>query len=532
MALKKIINFVKRLDYALVFVVAVAAILRLVNLGYSDFQGDEIRAQYLPVQGEGFFDFLMRQRKGPFQFIISYLISFADPSYKNYFIDRLPFALAGIFAIYFFYKFAVIMFNKRVAFFASLFLATNGFFVALSRILQYQGFVFLFCALALYYFALLYKNPTKIKYLYMGMFVWGLSMLTHYDGLFIAPFIIYLLALWWAGLKSASPKYKLLHILASGVVPALLIIVFYGAMVMSLSLETKQYWEGRLTGTTSAKSAGTSYLFRVYQPYLALQVYLALTGLALVLGAFNGISFIKTLVKRNVNWSPEKFFNVQLDRKSFLALFVWLAFPLLFMEKLVSIPGTHIYTYLLPLSFLMAASINWLYEKATKVKIISLITNSLIIIFFSFVFYQSYMIFVDNTKEYPWENESFLFWEFRTPDISRYHLSLFGFPYYRNWQAISDYIKEYPEVTAYTSNENNSITNYYLKLEKDTDKAGFYVYIRYPQTFKNITNNEKYLYWSSNNPPVFTISRRGNALVNVYLMPVGSTEQLKQMDSK
>jgi len=473
----------------------------------------------------------MRQRKGPVQFIVTYLISFVDPMYKNYFIDRLPFAIASVLAIYFFYKFAVIMFNKKVAFFASLFLATNGFFVALSRILQYQGFVFLFCALTLYYFALLYKNPQKIRYLYIGMFVWGLSMLTHYDGLFIAPFLLYLLYLWWGEQKLISSKQKMLHIIGSGVLPALLIVIFYGALVLSLSLETKQYWAGRLTGTTSAKSAGTFYLFRVYQPYLALQTYVALSGLGILLGGFAGIRLLKEFLKRNVSGKLEQYFSTDVDMKSFLALFVWLTFPLLFMEKLVSIPGTHIYTYLLPLAFIMGVAVTWIYDKAKKVKIVSLVTNSLLIILFTFVFYQSYMIFVDNTKEYPWENEEFLFWEFRTPDINKYHLSLFGFPYYRNWQAISDYINKFPDVKAYTSNENNAISNYYLKLEKSTDKAGFYVFIRYPQTYKNITNNEKYLYWSSKNAPVFTISRSGNALVNVYLMPVGTTEELKRMDT-
>ncbi len=529
MDLKKKINYIKNIDYALVFVLIVSAVLRIVNLGYSDYQGDEIRAQYIPVQGEGFLNFLLRQRKGPFQFIISYLVSFVDPQYKNYFVDRLPYALAAIISVYFFYKFAKLIFNKRVALFAGLFLATNGFFVALSRILQYQGFVFLFCALTLYLFALLYKNPTKIKYLYWGMFVWGLSMLTHYDGLFIAPFLLYLLYLWWNELKNVSPKKKITHIIGSGVLPALLILIFYGALVLSLSLETKQYWAGRLTGTTSAKSAGTSYLFRVYQPYLALQVYLGLSALSAILAFFTGFNWLKKYFKKNISWKLADYFTVSQDYLSYMALFLWFIFPLFFMEKLVAIPGTHIYTYILPLAFIIAVAIDWIYEKTLKIKLSNLIFNSLLIIFFSFVFYQSYMIFVDNTKEYPWENENFLFWEFRTPDINKYHLSLFGFPYYRNWQAISDYVNKYPEVRAYTSNENNAISNYYLKLEKSTDKAGFYVYIRYPQTFKNQTNNEKYLYWSSKHEPVFTISRKGNGLVNVYLMPVGTHDQLVQM---
>ena len=79
--------------------------LRLVNLGYSDYQGDEIKALFLPQESQSLFDFLLVQRKGPVQFVVTYLIGFLDPAYQNQFLTRLPFAVASVLAAIIFYFF-------------------------------------------------------------------------------------------------------------------------------------------------------------------------------------------------------------------------------------------------------------------------------------------------------------------------------------------------------------------------------------------------------------------------------------------
>lgn len=86
----------------LIYLIFVTLWLRLSNLGYSNYQGDEIKALYLPQLGENLLDFLLRQRKGPIQFLVTYGMRIFNPSYDNELLMRLPFALAGILAIYFF----------------------------------------------------------------------------------------------------------------------------------------------------------------------------------------------------------------------------------------------------------------------------------------------------------------------------------------------------------------------------------------------------------------------------------------------
>ena len=50
-----------------------AAILRLVNLGYSDYQGDETQALYIP-KGQTFSQFVLSQRRAPGQFVVTMLV--------------------------------------------------------------------------------------------------------------------------------------------------------------------------------------------------------------------------------------------------------------------------------------------------------------------------------------------------------------------------------------------------------------------------------------------------------------------------
>src|SRR3989338_8031807 len=139
---------------------AVTIWLRLVNLGYSDYQGDEIKALFLPTVGQGLMKFIFAQRNGPIQFFITYLIKFLDPPYLNNFLVRLPFALAGILAVIIFYKLIDKHFGHKLALYSAFFMSANGLCVAFSRIAKYQSFVFLFCILPFFFFLLAKKKKS------------------------------------------------------------------------------------------------------------------------------------------------------------------------------------------------------------------------------------------------------------------------------------------------------------------------------------------------------------------------------------
>jgi hypothetical protein len=149
-----------------------------------------------------------------------------------------------------------------------------------------------------------------------------------------------------------------------------------------------------------------------------------------------------------------------------------------------------------------------------------------ITIVFAFLYVQSYAIFVDHHKEYPWENEKFYIWEFQQPDSS-YNLSLFGFPYYRNWDGIRNAILSSTHNGYYSTNERTSLANYYIPLKKDIESAGNYVQIFNPQSFLPISPDSKAAYWADRYHPIFTFTRNGNDLVRVYYMEPGTLQEIK-----
>ena len=153
-----------------------------------------------------------------------------------------------------------------------------------------------------------------------------------------------------------------------------------------------------------------------------------------------------------------------------------------------------------------------------------------LILLFSFLYLQSAAVFVENKTEYPWKEEKFFFWTFPRPNPI-FHLSMFGFPYYRNWEGIRDFVKTLnePTIKAYSTNERKSIARYFINLEKSSDKAGIYVYIKNPQSFTNDILEEKPKYWTGKYEPVYTLSREGQEIVSVYLMEPGSIEELQKM---
>ena len=65
-----------------IYIFLVTIGLRFVNLGYSDYQGDEIKALFRSLAGASLLSFLLDQRKGPLQFLVTYLMSFVT-SYSN-----------------------------------------------------------------------------------------------------------------------------------------------------------------------------------------------------------------------------------------------------------------------------------------------------------------------------------------------------------------------------------------------------------------------------------------------------------------
>lgn len=536
MKIKSIFSWIKTNVY-LLLVMTLSTILRLVNLGYSNYQGDEIKALYIPLdENTTFFKFILDQRKGPLQFITTYLIKLIDHGYVNQFFDRLPFALAGILAIFFFYKFVELHFGKKIAFYASLFFGASGFFVAFSRIIQYQSFVIMFMIAALYFLSLAVKDKKYyIKGLYIGLICWAMSLLSHYDGIFILPFIVYLLILWFKN-KEVPTITKIKHFIIVGLISGALLASFYVPFVLNISRATKDYWLGRISGDVSGKISSSKYLFSVYQPIYVIHIYLILAFLGLIfiiLGLTSKyilkIKKLPEIIKKFFTHSTEHMDTIQKFPGKVYALFAWFLLPFIFFEVYVSVPGTHIYCYIVPAFIFLAYGLVTLESLTFKIfeyRVMWIINIIGLTLLFTFIYLQSYTIFVDNYKEYPWETKKFLVWTF-PPTNPTYHTSLFGFPYYRDWQGIREFVLAFHDIEAYTSNERGPITRYYIPLYRIKEQAGFFIYVNNPQSFEENIVYDKAAYWVSKYEPVHTLTKNGVDLVRIYIMKTGTLNHIK-----
>ncbi len=138
----------------------------------------------------------------------------------------------------------------------------------------------------------------------------------------------------------------------------------------------------------------------------------------------------------------------------------------------------------------------------------------------------SHLIFIDHTPEYPWERRKYLFWMIE-PNKA-YQLWSFGFPYYRDWEGISEYVTSTDDIGFFASNEKKSITSFYVPQQFDVDGAGYYIHIYHPQSFKETVANRKIRYWTNNYDPVKVFEINGRVLVEIYDMPPGTIEELKR----
>ena len=485
-----------------VFLVFATLWLRLVNLGYSDYQGDEIKALSLPGSDQGLVGFLIEQRKGPVQFIITYLINLVHPTFSSEFLTRLPFALTGILAIFFFYQFVKLHFGSKTALYATLFLTVNGIFIGLMRIVQYQPFVILFSILALYTLSLALKSEKwKIAGIYAGISFWALALFAHYDGVFIAPFVVYLLYRWYNKYPDLSAKNKIKHIAIPGAVCTLLLASFYAPFFLSISRDTQAYWLSRATGIQEKAEPSSSIVtFRLYNPLFVIYIYLA----------FGLLSLLKI--------------------RSIFPIVLWFLFPWIIFEGVIYDPGTHIYTYLIPATILLSIGVGVFEDgikKLTKGKYGIALSASGLAIAFVLLFSLSHFIFIDHTPEYPWEERRFLFWTLGKPDTEA-HIWAFGFPYYRHWEEIGEFVSSTENNGFYSTNEKKSIAFHYVPYQFNIDKSRNYIHIHNPQSFRDKLSDDKIRYWTKRYHPVKVFENEGRVVAEIYNMPEGSVSEIKE----
>jgi 4-amino-4-deoxy-L-arabinose transferase-like glycosyltransferase len=209
-------------------ILIIAGALRMTNLGYAEFHGDEARAA-LRAAGvvQGYEDVLMLHKKGPGEILVPTALLAVDGR-LNEANARLPFAIAGVASLL-----AILLLGLRlngaVAGWTAAFLLTfDGYLVAFSRFVQYQSVVLLLTTLAVYLLYRAYQNPQALRrYLALAALFLATALIFHFDA--AAAFIpVAFLWLWIGVRKRASSWPRLLWLtLPALIIGVTILAVFY-----------------------------------------------------------------------------------------------------------------------------------------------------------------------------------------------------------------------------------------------------------------------------------------------------------------
>ena len=361
-------------------IILLGVFMRFQDLGYSEFQGDEIdTVEFVPeINGTAptfktfFSKAIFENKKGPVQYTINFFNLQIFPR-LNEFNIRLPylvFSLLSFVAIYFLSK---KIYNDRFISIATLAIfASNGLQVAFSRITQYQALMFLLQPLVIYLFLVGYYKKS-LKIILVSAVLFGFAFLTHYDALVLFSFFYSFLLL--ESLKNKKNikiciKYAVLFTLLFAAIS----VPFYFFYLHSDFYEntTSAYLGRRLLGYGFMPRVPLvlNIIIHLYMPKVFWLIFFLLVNVA----------FIPLL--KNLGSTRVLFLN--LSKKVVVTLYVFaislLTFSVIFSNYPIKPRASTLLVYI---STIMILSILVWFHKNFKTEIISLVTWFL----FSFNFY-------------------------------------------------------------------------------------------------------------------------------------------------
>ncbi len=455
----------------LLLLLALSFFLRFWDLGYSDYIPDEYKSFMILKEGESSSDFFLRQRKGPMQFLTGSFMYYFTQDYANELLHRVPFTLISVVNVYLFYLIVIKLTRNleksfEIGIISSFIFSFNGFIFGFSRIAQYQNLNMFFSFLSILIFIKIFEQENlvkKILFSFISTLFFILSFLSHWDAVFYLPLLASIIIF-----KSIhEKKWKDFFIVTSTFLISCLTILgtlmFFYLENLSNNSNNQEYLKRRIDFLSSSIETYYNYIV-LYNPFLFFWVLIP----SLIFSLF----YFKKYLHLNI-W--------------FLSVFILFY---LFFKK----PGTHIYNFLIPTFVMMGIFLTEIWDLLLKkipyitafnLKKFRFLPVSLILFFLT---YQTYILFVDNKNEYPFESDKILFLNTKEYDYSEEEkLPLFGFPHSRNWREINQFLtnenKKYGKELKYLSNEDDGISKFYLHHKYGEGDEFYYIGIKNPQNF-------------------------------------------------
>jgi 4-amino-4-deoxy-L-arabinose transferase-like glycosyltransferase len=440
----------RRFDPPLTLIIVAAAFLRLANLDYSEFQGDEIKALY--PAGAAFPDFLFSQKKGPVQFVVTLLVRVATGGNEEW-VTRLPFALASIASVVATFYLARDNWGRSVALLAAALVGTCGLLTAFGRIVQYQSFCLLFVILTAW---LLFKSldSDSPKPVYLAFLSYALGLLTHYDALTFAPTLMLVAAAGcWRHPGRLGSRVK--HLAFAFLLAVSIAGLFYLPYARQPNFSSvKTYLMERVSSGRGLDTFRQTYeLLGLFLP----PFYLLFIVPFLLLGAV-------LLIRR------------RRDVPS-LALVFWFASVFSFYMFLGGDPRSHVYNYFTPGLLLAAYGMRAVIDFARSSQVRRLLESAiwLAVIFFACAVYA---MLVDHTIEHPWYRKTIL--GYPLPNlVERDVEGVFGFPYQRGLKGVGALFDSGQLRGTFDTNERDVMADYYFHSLRSR-RPDYYIYVHRP----------------------------------------------------
>lgn len=465
-------QFVKRHNTHIILMLLLVLItgpLRLINLGFSHYIPDEVAVMYMFKEDVSSVS-LIDQNKGPFQWLLVWPMALLGLDIYNEFIFRLPYALFNIMSVLAIYLFVTSYSKSQLAgFLSALIFGVNGFSVGFGRIVQYQSLNLFFSFLALYF-----ASAKRFNLAFISL---ALSFYAHWDAVYFLPVFIYMVRRAdFSELKKGLTIF--LAIFAS----------FFGPYLLNLLLGTSTTGEYLISRTgLNFENNFYDFLFKIelYNPFYFL--WFALTGILI------SMLFLK---------------------RTYL-YYIWFLIVYLVFDLFILNPGTHVYNILLPVYILCGVGFGLLINRLPKMlKVIPLL---IYLAFAAFLWYQSFIIFTDTKSLYPWEVTNIHKMQTKEYDHKDITNHLLGFPYYKGWEEVSNFISsssDYKDLK-YITNDNRSFPSFYLKdMEYGQSENGYLaIGIKRPYSF---VNDYKFSQIRKKNTIKIIEDENGSTLARIY----------------
>jgi 4-amino-4-deoxy-L-arabinose transferase-like glycosyltransferase len=472
----------------LLIVMSVAVGLRVTNLNYSEFQGDEAIAIVRAARAlEGDEAVIFTHKKGPTELLLV-MGSWRLTGMLNEWMARLPFAWANMIGLLAVFLYCRRLKPRHLGAIAAGLLAIEGYLVAFGRIVQYQSVVFALGALGLLCLFVYYLEGHHSLIIVGAALLAGAS-LAHYDAVLVLPAGLLLIgARLWADRQHI--RQVLLPLLFAAFVSLAVIGSFYLPFFQTLQVQRTSSYLAKRVGTGFHNNLPATYtLSAVYDSiyYLVLMLLgLSVTTLMtwarwgsigwimggiLLAVTVSGIVWPEQLLagQTALIWIPSAILclgallapNQSMGTRS---VWVWFGVPALFYLFFVAIPRTHVHTFFAAWAILAAMGVIEVGRRlAEQPRAVRWTAYALALVLCTLCIYYPIMMFVDHTPEYrrtfP-ESRQPIYW---TPYDEIPSRGLFGFPYRAGWKVVG-YLSDRELLgDHYSSNEEPPVTDYYSR---------------------------------------------------------------------